>query len=326
MTNSPAISVIIPVYNTAPWLRRCLDSVCGQTLRDIEIICVNDGSSDESGEILSEYAASDTRVLPITLASNQGVSVARNIGMTAAHSKWCGFVDSDDTIDQDFYATLYLKAIQSYADMIEAPICIEDNIGVRENLQWTWFYSSLFKIDFLRKNNIYFPIEFSNSQDVVFIARVLLSLPSREKVGDVAYHYHQISTSASHHLSEKKSNTILSAYELIFSEIMQHVMERTISYEYAESIFCIFFQHLISLISFRFHDNAKRNASIMLIKLYTTYPYIGKINYILSKTDQFLLSILKQGDMDKLTDFFLTGMRRLAKKLRINIKQRTHLI
>ena len=99
----PKVSVIIPVHNTASFLRRCLDSVAGQTLQDIEIICVNDASPDEASAILHEYAMRDNRMRIIEFAENKGVSVARNTGMDAANGEYIGFVDGDDYIDLDFY-------------------------------------------------------------------------------------------------------------------------------------------------------------------------------------------------------------------------------
>jgi glycosyltransferase involved in cell wall biosynthesis len=80
-TTRPKVSVIIPIYNTAPYLRRCLDSVCGQTLRDIEIICVNDGSTDNSLDILNEYAAKDKRIRVLSFSKNRGAGAARNAGI-----------------------------------------------------------------------------------------------------------------------------------------------------------------------------------------------------------------------------------------------------
>ena len=91
----PRVSVVIPVYNVERYLRQCLDSVVNQTLRDIEIICVDDGSTDGSAAILAEYAAKDTRLKVISRAhSNAGA--ARNAGMAVATGEYLGFVDSDD--------------------------------------------------------------------------------------------------------------------------------------------------------------------------------------------------------------------------------------
>ena len=92
------ISIIVPVYNVAPYLPQCLESLVGQTYRDIEIICVNDGSSDGSLDILESYAQKDKRIRIIN-QENQGLSGARNTGIAASQGEWVMFVDSDDWID-----------------------------------------------------------------------------------------------------------------------------------------------------------------------------------------------------------------------------------
>ena len=89
------VSVVIPVYNVAPYLRQCLDSVAGQTLREIEIIWVDDGSNDESPAILAEYAKKDSRFHVIHQV-NQGTGSARNAGMDHASGGCLSFLDSDD--------------------------------------------------------------------------------------------------------------------------------------------------------------------------------------------------------------------------------------
>ena len=96
----PKVSVIIPVYNTEPYLRQCLDSVVNQTLRDIEIICVDDGSTDGSLSILKEYEQNDPRVTVIS-QPNEGQSSARNNGMGRARGEYIDFLDSDDYLTPD---------------------------------------------------------------------------------------------------------------------------------------------------------------------------------------------------------------------------------
>ena len=95
----PKVSVIIPVYNVEVYLRQCLNSVVNQTLKDIEIICVDDGSTDSSAEILKEYAKKDGRIRVLT-QSNSGAGAARNTGIAVAKGAWLYFVDGDDFIDQ----------------------------------------------------------------------------------------------------------------------------------------------------------------------------------------------------------------------------------
>lgn len=101
----PLISIIVPVYNVAEFLPQCLDSLVGQTYEDIEILAIDDGSTDESGRILDEYAARDSRVRAVHIA-NGGVSNARNVGLDMARGDFVGFVDSDDWVDTDMYAQL----------------------------------------------------------------------------------------------------------------------------------------------------------------------------------------------------------------------------
>ena len=93
----PLLSVIVPVYNTAPWLRKCLNSIINQTYRNIEIICVDDGSTDDSLAVLQQYAVLDSRIKVIH-QENAGVSVARNRGVEVASGDYVGFVDSDDSL------------------------------------------------------------------------------------------------------------------------------------------------------------------------------------------------------------------------------------
>ena len=115
---NPKVSIIIPVYNTEEYLRSCLDSVISQTLSDIEIICVNDGSSDYSLDILSEYAKRDSRIKIIT-QDNRGLSEARNRGLNEATGDYIFFVDSDDFIHSQCLETAYSLAKENDADLVD---------------------------------------------------------------------------------------------------------------------------------------------------------------------------------------------------------------
>ncbi len=114
--NLAKISVIVPVYNVEEYLRECLDSVVNQTLSDLEIICINDGSTDNSLKILKEYAKKDSRIKVID-KKNEGLSATRNLGIDIATGEYIGFLDSDDWIDLDFYEKLYDAAKKYKADI-----------------------------------------------------------------------------------------------------------------------------------------------------------------------------------------------------------------
>lgn len=121
----PCLTVIIPVYNTAPYLRRCLDSVCGQTYRNLEIICVNDGSTDGSHAILEEYAARDSRV-KVLVQENSGQAVARNYALDVAQGEWVTGLDSDDWIEPYAYESL-LPCMEADVDIIHFGTWVEDD-------------------------------------------------------------------------------------------------------------------------------------------------------------------------------------------------------
>ena len=118
----PLISVIIPVYNVEQHLEKCLDSIVKQTFRDMEIICVNDGSTDKCAEILEKFAAQDKRFKVIT-QQNQGLSAARNNGLAIATAKHIAYVDSDDFVHPKFLETLYKAAIENDADIAGCNFC-----------------------------------------------------------------------------------------------------------------------------------------------------------------------------------------------------------
>ena len=113
----PIISIVIPAYNVEKYISRCLDSILAQTFKDIEVIVVNDGSTDNTSSVVKKYCAADKRVLLIE-QENKGLSGARNSGLKNAHGSYIGFVDSDDWVDEDYYEVLYKACIEENADIV----------------------------------------------------------------------------------------------------------------------------------------------------------------------------------------------------------------
>ena len=138
----PKISIIVPVYNVEKYLERCLDSLVNQTLNDIEILLVDDGSTDNSLKICEKYA-SDSRIKIIKQA-NAGQSAARNNALKVATGDYIGFVDSDDWVDTDFYEKLYNAAIQKNADIAMADFVRkgEKKHKIRLNLEISGTYNT----------------------------------------------------------------------------------------------------------------------------------------------------------------------------------------
>ena len=115
----PSVSIIVPVYNTKPFLSQCIESILGQSLKDFEAIFVNDGSTDGSDAVLNDYANRDPRMTVIT-KQNQGVSAARNDGLRAAKGEYLFFADSDDWLDEDGLSSVLEAARRLDADVVSA--------------------------------------------------------------------------------------------------------------------------------------------------------------------------------------------------------------
>lgn len=117
MSNKPAVSVIVPMYNAERYLRCCVDSLLKQTINNIEILLVDDGSPDACGEIAEQYARLDERV-KVVHRENGGLGPARNSGLAVATGEYVGFVDSDDWIEEDMYERLYRAAKETQAQVV----------------------------------------------------------------------------------------------------------------------------------------------------------------------------------------------------------------
>ena len=118
LENKIKVSVMLPVYNVGKYLKECLDSVVNQTLKDIEIICINDGSTDDSLEILNEYAAKDERFI-VYSQENQGQGVARNKGVQLAKGEYMQFIDPDDWIELNMLEILYNFAKDHHSQVVK---------------------------------------------------------------------------------------------------------------------------------------------------------------------------------------------------------------
>lgn len=200
------VSIIIPVYNAEKNLRRCLDSVVNQTYRDIEIIIVDDGSTDGSGAICDEFALKDSR-FHVIHQKNGGVSVARQTGLDAIRGEYFIFADADDWVDAQMVEELYFYAVNSNADVVICDFYIETKMG--------WEYSSQFfpinttNNDLIKKilgslhgscwNKLirtdcikqvtFSPSDLSFCEDELFIVRVLNTNVKVIHYGKAFYHY-----------------------------------------------------------------------------------------------------------------------------------------
>lgn len=218
----PLLSVIVPVYKVEKYLERCVESLRGQTLRDIEIILVNDGSPDRCPELCEELARQDSRIR-VVHKKNGGLSSARNAGLQVASGKYVGFVDSDDTVCPDMYekmlsvieAELVDFVMSDYVRVPESGTPYLKTLDIRpgryskedlhreiypqlimgENIEYGPLLSvwhCLYRTDFLRENRILFDEEVRWSEDNIFSTIVGYYANSFYYMkGEGLYRYHQ---------------------------------------------------------------------------------------------------------------------------------------
>ena len=228
----PKISVIIPVYNGAKYLPRCLDSLKNQTFKDWNAVCIDDGSTDETLSILKKYATQDKRFV-IVHKKNAGVSAARNDGIKKASGEYIHFMDADDVIDKDYYKEIIKCANKTDADIYgtgfvsnskHSNSLVYERQHVLHTLFGKLFWSQaliksfvwryVFKTDFIKKNKLHFDTNLISQEDAIFVLNSFVVSGKIVIVPKVNYHYIFNETSAlnikdkSHHDKLKKQYKI----------------------------------------------------------------------------------------------------------------------
>ena len=234
--SSPKVSVLVPIYNVEKYLEECLNSLIGQTLKDIEIICINDGSTDRSGEILSKYASEDSRIQIIN-KPNSGYGDSMNQGLSAAKGEYIGILESDDYAEPDFLEKLYKTASSNELDIARCNYFFHENdedhptdfsyipsnkILVPLQVKRIFFqppsiWANLFRRSFLEKNNIRFlPTPGASYQDTSFNYKAFSLAQRFMLIDDHLLHYriHPGSSTAS---NNQKMFSICGEYDEIWN-------------------------------------------------------------------------------------------------------------
>jgi len=201
------VSVIIPVYNDEKYLSRILSAVINQTLTDIEIICIDDGSKDNSLEVLRKFEEKESRMKVIHFDENKGQSVARNKGIDLAKGEFLSFMDGDDDVD-----SRYLEFLYSYSnnyDVIVTPFAHRTNFSkayyINQSSHYNngFLYDSIFRKEFINKYNIRFPEDVRMAEDKLFRVNCYQYNPRIFEAPDKGIYYYYIERSGS---TWKKSN------------------------------------------------------------------------------------------------------------------------
>lgn len=231
------ISVIIPIYNVEEFIYRAIVSACTQSFKDIEIICIDDCSTDDSFSIVQHLAKEDLRIKAIQNRKHDGVAATRNHGLTLACGSYVAFLDGDDYFSPFFLENLYAEAIYSNADIVKAPCqCVyidgtqknhwENNTAyeaIKKNKFVPFYYNhgfgmSIYRRSMLQKENITFPA-ITNGEDIVFLFKALLSAEKISVIDNAYYYYWQRPNSASYTLTEESVKSILQHYKMLIEII-----------------------------------------------------------------------------------------------------------
>lgn len=184
------ITVIIPIYNLSKYLRNCLESVINQTYKDLEIICINDGSTDDSISILKEYQAKDDRIIIID-KKNEGVSAARNEGIEKSNGEYLFCIDGDDYIDEDFFEKFYYNAKKNNSDLVVLSSFWNLDKRVSKNYHSALPTCSMFiRKKILEENKfLRYPLNVQPGEDGIFSHKLLMFVYNVSFEYDAKYHY-----------------------------------------------------------------------------------------------------------------------------------------
>ena len=237
------VSVIVPIYNVEEYIRKCLDSLVNQTLKEIQIILVNDGSKDKSGEIAKEYAKMYRNKIMYLEKENGGLSDARNYGIPYAKGEYIAFIDSDDYIEENAYEEMYNKVKKENSDYIECDFIWEYQSRNKIDRRLEYWnlkemfknvrvvaWNKLIKREIIIKNNLCFP-KGLRYEDVEFTYKLIPYLTKVSYIDKPFVHYVQRDNSIINNQNAKNAEIFT-----ILDNVIKYYEEKNIYEEYKDEI------------------------------------------------------------------------------------------
>lgn len=301
------LSIVIAVYNTENFLEACLDSILNQKISydDYEIICIDDGSTDFSGQILDRYANIYPNV-HVKHTSNGGVSSARNIGITLAEGEYVWFVDSDDLVSKTSLTDILNVIRCENPDIIRYDYAsVPENYLIEHGEQLmnvhitTGYWNAIYKTNIIKTNSIKFNSELKYGEDILFQYYVYVYSNSFVKINKPIYLYRMNSMSATHNMDVQKRTKRIQDYlieakiykELSQDELCDHEKRTVLKRMYQETVFgCLVSLHLTSI---DFEETLKYLKGNKLYPIQMLWWRIKHINGFKQKIKTFLLFFLK---------------------------------
>ena len=264
------VSIIVPVYNVSNYLEKCLNSLINQTLKDIEIIVVNDGSTDNSLDVAKKFEEKHSNILKVYSKKNGGLSDARNFGLKYANGKYIAFVDSDDYVKNDMFLKMYNYGVKNNLDVIVSDTLIKD-----ENSEYVLKSNLNYSSDTLKNYVIAYPmaciriIKRDILKDFEFKKGIfyedLESMPSlvlkTSKIGFIDYAgYYYVQRSGSIMKQKKFSPKLLNIFDVL------DINKKRLLTRYPMEIEYLYITHLLRSATLRFLDYNDSNDCLMKIR------------------------------------------------------------
>ena len=335
----PKVSVIIPVYNVEKYVKQCIDSVINQTLKDIEIICVDDGSTDNCPQILDEYAKQDKRIKVIH-KSNSGYGHSMNVGIDNATGEYIGIVESDDWILSDMYETLYNKAKEHDLDFIQSDYYMYwgkynyqkqvhtytlneyyNKVFNEESIDLLWKcpianWTGLYKRNFLNSNNIrHHESAGASYQDAGFKVQ-FISMAKSAMIIDKAFYMYRQDNPGSSVNSKQKMMCLLYEYEFVSNILKKKQL-------YSSLKICNAYRMTGHMWNFyRIDDLLKKEYAKIIIDDYNKLK--NDISWDKIPNNELVLEFLNA--LEKNTDVFCNNIIEINQNTRLNLENSKYII
>lgn len=310
---SPSLSIIVPIYNAESTLDRCLSFLLNQSYKNLEVICVDDCSTDTSRNIIMEYQTKyPSKILCVKTEERLGPGGARNLGISSSHGQYIGFVDSDDWPDSSLFAVVMRHMLQKEADIavfgvkdeFEAPAnsktrykyydfnIIEHHFALRlltrinnnDSFISPMVCQKVYKRSFLERNNIVFHAS-SYFEDDLFTFQCFLHESKTILIPDVYYHYYQRPDSITHSFSKKHIDDLA----MLISDLKAHLIRIDLWENNRQAYYSFCDKCIHSTINMLFIAEPKIHVqkqflSYLFTRLQSVYPVSDWINYVDIKT------------------------------------------
>jgi len=290
------VAVIVPVYNVEMYLKQCLDSLVNQSLKELQIIVVNDGSKDNSQQIISEYANKYPNLLSLTKA-NGGLSDARNYGLKYVEAEYLTFLDSDDYVELDMYEKMYDLAKKNDSQLVICDVQYEfsdhsfkvDGVNFKANqeiekaifISPLFAWNKLYASDFFLENKFLYPKDLWY-EDIPVTLRIFSLTNKISYLNEAMVHYRQRTGSI---MASKSDKRMFDIFKQLL-DVYEYYHQNKLLDQYHDEIEYLFIEHLLWYGAFRFlrsdlaADLVKESKSLM--KYFPNYyhnPYLKKIPF-----------------------------------------------